>query len=323
MWHLVATRRANLIECLISRLRDLVVTAIAVCVCACGAEDSSRPLRRFAVLSAFPAELAPLIEQATVDGTAVLEGRVFRLGMLGQVPVVLGLTGIGLVNAAVTTRAVLEKFEVTGVVVSGVAGSPLRIGDVAVPEVWTLLDDTPYAAHQRWLETVNEIAGSGKVLLEHCTLVPFAPAQDAVCLPHDPDIVVGGVGQSSDPFFHTRFPCLPKGGDVFGCDFASEGTASGAAEERYTMRVFSRLDPETPTATDMETAAIAREAAVRGVPFIAFRAVSDGAGDPLGLPGFPAQFFVYYRLAARNAAAVTVAFLERVAHGSDTGLCRR
>ena len=64
---------------------------------------------------------------------------------------------------------------------------------------------------------------------------------------------------------------------------------------------------------DMETAAIARETAERGLPYIAFRAGSDGGGDPLGLPGFPAQFYAYYRLAARNAAAAAAAFLERLA----------
>jgi nucleoside phosphorylase len=69
---------------------------------------------------------------------------------------------------------------------------------------------------------------------------------------------------------------------------------------------------EDPIAVDMETTAVAREAEARGLPFIAFRAASDGEGDPLSLPGFPAQFFAYYRLAARNAAAVTIAFLERL-----------
>jgi adenosylhomocysteine nucleosidase len=62
----------------------------------------------------------------------------------------------------------------------------------------------------------------------------------------------------------------------------------------------------------METAAIGREALARQVPFIAFRATSDGAEDPLMLPGFPAQFFAYYRLAAQNAAEASAAFLERV-----------
>jgi len=52
------------------------------------------------------------------------------------------------------------------------------------------------------------------------------------------------------------------------------------------------------------------------VPFIGFRAASDGpsntpgsGGDPLMLPGFPAQFVVYKQLAADNAATAAIAFL--------------
>ena len=53
-------------------------------------------------------------------------------------------------------------------------------------------------------------------------------------------------------------------------------------------------------------------AAERGVPFIAFRAVSDGEGDPLNLRGFPDQFYAYYPLAAHNAAAAAEAFVSRL-----------
>jgi nucleoside phosphorylase len=59
----------------------------------------------------------------------------------------------------------------------------------------------------------------------------------------------------------------------------------------------------------METAAVARVAAEKHVPFIAFRALSDGKGDPLNLPGFPFQFFVYRQISADNAGAVELAFL--------------
>src|SRR5205807_10367677 len=62
-------------------------------------------------------------------------------------------------------------------------------------------------------------------------------------------------------------------------------------------------------ADDMETAAVAEVAHANDVPFIAFRALSDGKGDPLMLPGFPFQFFVYKDLAAGNAAKMALAFL--------------
>src|SRR5262249_60160321 len=61
-----------------------------------------------AVLSAFPAELAPLVARATVRETIRVGDRVLRVGTLGDVPVVLGLLGIGLVNAANTTKLALD-----------------------------------------------------------------------------------------------------------------------------------------------------------------------------------------------------------------------
>lgn len=62
---------------------------------------------------------------------------------------------------------------------------------------------------------------------------------------------------------------------------------------------------------DEETAPVAQIAAANSVPFLGVRAVSDRPGDPLGLPGFPFQFAVYRQLSSNNAAAVTLAFLER------------
>jgi nucleoside phosphorylase len=272
----------------------------------CGA----RPM--IAVLSAFPAELAPLVERATVRETLRLGDRVLRVGTLGDVPVVLGLLGIGLVNATNTTRLVLDRFDVAALVVSGVAGSPQRIGDVTAPDTWVEDDGASHPADPALLAIAREVAAAS-VTFERCTPYPLANPDRTVCLGYDPQLVVGGMGQSSDPFQGKPLVCSPDGNDVFGCDVTAGTTAS-------IPRAGAPLQAEDePEATDMETAAVAREAQARGVPFIAFRAVSDGAGDPLGLPGFPAQFFAYYRLAADNAAAATTAFVTRWGEGRKLG----
>lgn len=290
-------------------LQSIIAVVLAASFCACGDGDGSDDPPFIAVLSAFPAELAPLLEQATVRETIVVEDRTLRVGTLAGVPVVLGLTGIGLVNASATTRAVLEHFAVTGIIVSGVGGSPLRIGDVVVPAVWTLDGDVSYTVHPPFTESAREIAAS--LSFERCTLLPMAPPEEPpVCLAHEPVLAVGGLGRSSDPFGGRAFRCVPGSGDIFGCDVNDTGSASERDREAYVHLPASEL--EELVLEDMETAAIAREAAERGVPFIAFRGVSDGTGDPLSLPGFPAQFFTYYRLAAGNAAAAALAFLERV-----------
>ena len=294
-------------------LRGVGAAVLAASLCACGGTVSSdsAPPPFFAVLSAFPAETAPLLDQASIDGTMMINGRDLRIGTLAGVHVVIGLTGIGLVNATTTTRALLDQFAVTGIVFSGVAGTTLRIGDVAVPATWSLKDGTAYPANQEWLDLAGTIVAPAAGTLDHCTVVPASG--ESVCLPFDPVVVVGGVGESSDPFGGRPVLCRANGDDVFGCDVPPEGAASVATRAAGEMRTVAPADAAAPIVDDMETAAVAREAAARGLPFIGFRATSDGADDPLGLPGFPAQFFAYYRLAARNAADAAVAFLKRVA----------
>lgn len=285
----------------------ITLPALALAAAACGTAADGEAGAPVLVLGAFPAERAALLERATIDGTVESDGHVFRTGTLGGARVVIGMTGIGLLNAAATTRLALDHFDASGVIVSGVAGSPLRIGDVAVPAAWSLADGPTFPAAAEWLEAARAVAARG-VPLDRCTAATLDGSQRSLCFAHQPAIVVGGSGRSSDPFGDEPFPCRPDGGDVFGCDahtpaVASAEVASGGGHE-------AASDGGTHIAEDMETAAVAREAAAHGLPFIAFRAVSDGAGDPLGLPGFPAQFFAYYALAANNAAAATQAFLE-------------
>ena len=45
-----------------------------------------------------------------------------------------------MVNAEQTTRTLLERFEVAGIVVTSVAGTTRRIGVVGVPVAWALKD---------------------------------------------------------------------------------------------------------------------------------------------------------------------------------------
>ena len=281
--------------------------ALALSLAACSSGDDGSAPPPVAVLGAFPSELVPLVERARIEQTVTIEGRVFRLGELGGVPVVLGLTGIGLINAETTTRLLLDHFAVRAIVFSGVAGSSLRIGDVAVARSWSLADGSTYAADETLLALASEVASEQRVVMETCTIQPLAPTEPIVCLAHVPAIVVGGSGSSTDSFGNTAFRCTS--GDVFGCD-----VTDAAPSPLMTGRTASLLEVNASTLTvaDMETAAVAREATARGVPFIAFRATSDGTGDPLDLPGFPAQFFAYYRLAAYNAAAAAIALLEKL-----------
>jgi nucleoside phosphorylase len=253
--------------------------------CATRTGPCSRP-PYVAVLSAFPAELVPLLAKTEVTETIATGDRVYHVGTLAGARVVLVRGGIGLVNAATSAQGILARFPVAALVFSGVAGSRLDIGDVAVPAEWSD-GTTSFPVDTRLLAIAGGVSASG-LALERCTHVPPDPPGREVCLDHAPRIVTGGHGQSADPFGGSTFPCQPGGGPIAGCEPLSV----------------------TVDATDMETAAVAHVARDAGIPFIGFRGVSDGHADPLGLPGFPAQFLAYYQLAADNAAAATMAFLK-------------
>jgi nucleoside phosphorylase len=281
-----------------------------------------------------PIELGPLLAQEKVQRTVTVAGHDFFVGTLKGRDVVLSLTGIGPVNATRRTQQALRTFRCGGrsginaVVFSGVAGGDW-IGNVIVPDRWTLDHGKTFIpVQQRMLATAHKVARS------HVALEQKAPAGDPACgcvldpdtvgtatVTHKPHIEVGGAGDTTDPFSGRALPCAPGGGDVFGCEpCVMQGNAEQASQ--FGAGVVPFADPSfftgysSSTATngkyvaeDEETAAVATVAAKSHLPFIGFRAVSDGGGDPLHLPGFPVQFFYYRQLAADNAASVTLAFL--------------
>ena len=291
---------------------------------------------RLLVLSAYPGEIDKLLTTARVSHTVEVDGRSFYVGRLAGNDVVLALSGIGLVNAERTTQTAIDRFRcrsataIAGVVFSGVAGGRTFIGDVTIPARWTGDDGAT------WLPVDAGMLAVARAASASVRLADVVPLGDLACvgvdpllvqtigMPKHPEILVGGDGKSADPFGGRAFPCIPGGGDVFGCNPCRAPNRSAPDVRRFVEGALPFVDPnffldyfESPTpattewdAEDMETAAAARVAAARGIPFIAFRAMSDGEGDPLMLPGFPFQFFVYRALAAENAARVALAFLE-------------
>jgi len=226
---------------------------------------------------------------------------------------------LGVVGASETTQLLLDHFAVDGMVFSGVAGSPHRIADVTVPLSWSEPGGPSFPADPAWLDLARQAAASN-VVFERCTHVPPAdPTSALVCMPFAPAIFVSGRGQSDDGG-SPRVACRPGGDDIFGCDPAIPASAQSTQVAAPSASAANAAADEEVT-VDMETAAVAGEAAARGLPFIAFRAVSDGAEDPLGLPGFPTEFFAYYRLAATNAAIATEAFLEQLSAANDSAVC--
>ncbi|TMC46938.1 MAG: 5'-methylthioadenosine/S-adenosylhomocysteine nucleosidase [Chloroflexi bacterium] len=328
----------------------LAVAAATAAVAALGVEsraEAATPAagpgsctQRVLVLSAFPAELDALLVHASVNAadTVVVDGRSFYVGTLGGNKVIMALTGIGPVNAKHTSQLAVDHFrcgsasEISAVVFSGVAGGRTNIGDVTVPARWTQDDGKTWLhVDPEMMAVARQVAGSGTVKLEQDAPVgdPSCDCQAAatiapVHMPNAPKFVLGGDGVTTDPVAGRAVPCVPSGGDIFGCEPCRAPSHATPDAPRLVQSVVPFVDPnffisefEAPPATttnvdasDEETATVASVVEKAGLPFLGVRAISDGHGDPLMLPGFPFQFFYYRQISADNAGAMTYRFLQ-------------
>ena len=282
------------------------------------AADVLDPTPRTAVISAFPPELAAL-EAATGDKHAyTAAGARFVTGTLEGKPVVLFLSGISMVNAAMTTQNALDRFRIERIVFSGVAGGAdpaLEVGDVVAPERWVQSSEMAYAR-----EVPGGFAPTPGLTDGRTNFGMMYPR--AVTVTRDP---VPGEGLKSED--HKDFPvdpalldlarrsvagltlkrcaadqCLAKPPKVVVGGVGGSGPVfvDNAAFRQYAHDVFGAR------VLDMESAAVAQVAYVNRTPFIAFRSLSDLAGgDPAGN-----QFPVFLKFAAENSATVVRAFVK-------------
>jgi nucleoside phosphorylase len=277
--------------------------------------------------------------------SAAPQRKEFWTGVLEGKAVILALTGIGPVNATTTTQAAFDTFParcIRSIVFSGVAGAgsdhggadnaarQSRIGDVTVPDRWTA------DGGKTWPAADPAMVAVARTTAATVTLTSTTPIGDPACacigsgtaspvtFPYQPTVLFHGDGSTTDPFGGHAAPCLQHGGDLAGCEPCPAALGASPDPQRFATDMAGIADPGFVTGLlaqgssgdheyiefDEETGAAAAVAASNHVPFIGFRGISDGTDDPLMLPGFPAQFFVYTQLAADNAAAVTLAFVN-------------
>jgi adenosylhomocysteine nucleosidase len=269
---------------------------------------------RIAVMSAFEPELKLLLTRLQGPVAHSVNGVTFTSGTLEGKPVVLFLSGISMTNATMNTQLALDRFRVTNIVFSGIAGGvnpQLHVGDVTVPAQWgqylevlmaretapgnyaapPFITDatlpnfgmmfprpvevrsaaTPGIVRKFWFEAdpkLLEVArGIRNVDLAHCGA--------GKCLPRKPQLVVGGNGVSGQAFMDNK------------------------AYREYTYKTFQA------NVLDMETAAVGMVAYSNGVPYIAFRSLSDLAGGGDG----ENEMGTFMSIAADNSAKVMLAFL--------------
>ena len=303
------------------RLRKLVVDFAAVALLAAGsaapvaAHDIRDDVARIAVVSAFAPELSILKGELHDRSAYSVNGVDFVVGTLQGRDVVLFLSGISVVNAAMTAQLAVDHFNIERIVFSGIAGGvdpALHIGDVVIADRWGQYlelvfarevadgwDKPPFfdypfanfgmmfprsvtmqrtgadAPETRFWFPVDDTLLAGARLAAAAVVLDRCTANDA-CLRQAPGVVVGGPGVS--------------GGAL----------VDNAAFREYAFETFGAR------VLDMESAAVAHVAYANEVPFIAIRSLSDLAGGGEG----ENQMEIFLGLAAGNAAAVVRALLR-------------
>jgi adenosylhomocysteine nucleosidase len=269
---------------------------------------------RTAVMSAFRPEWTALQAALQDHKEYVVNGTVFATGTIKGKPVVLFLSGVSMVNAAMTTQVAFDRFNVERIVFSGIAGGVdphLTIGDVVVPEKWS-----------QYLEAVFAREKNGKYILPSFADKPFAnygmifpqPVQVAdgqkepekqLWFPVDPHLLA--VAKTAASAAHLKDctaenRCLTHKPRIV---FGGHGVSGQAFVDNKAFREYVRstFDAEV---LDMESAAVAHVAYANRKPFIAFRSLSDLAGGGEGQN----EMETFMQLASDNSATVVIAFLN-------------
>ena len=279
---------------------------------------AERPLDttpRMLVMSAYAPEWQALLAATGDRKDYVVNGNRFVTGKMAGKHVVLALSGVSMVNAAMTTQLAIDRFNTSAIVFSGIAGGVdpgLNIGDVVVADRWAEYLESVFARETNGVFTPpksnaakNRYANFGMIFPRATEVVRTGATQpeyrfwfpvdagmldvarrvsrtvaletcaDGKCLAHTPKVVVGGNGVSGQAF------------------------VDNAKFRSYAFQTFHAR------VLDMESAATAHVAYSNGVPFIAFRSLSDLAGGGDG----ENELGTFFTLASANSAKVVMAFL--------------
>lgn len=277
---------------------------------------------RTVVMTAFYPEWHSLVPTIKDAKEHTINGNTFLTGTLEGKPVVLMQSGVSVVNAAMSTQLVLDRFNVKRIVFSGIAGGvdpALSIGDVVVPENWGQYLEGSFARKTKtgWMPPDKgdaESPANWNFIFPRGTLIttPSAPMQRVYRIPVDaellalakkvvPTITLERCVPPSDKMRAGSALCLPRMPKV---QVGGTGVTAGIYADNAAFRIYLQRAWKARV-LDMESAAVMQVAMSNAVPAIVFRSLSDLAGgDP-----HKNMEYVFEHLASANSAHVVRAFV--------------
>ncbi|MBU0754922.1 MAG: 5'-methylthioadenosine/adenosylhomocysteine nucleosidase [Planctomycetes bacterium] len=257
---------------------QVVLLILVTLLCACAG-----PTGPTAILGAFDEETAWIEKQVENRSTQKVLGIEFITGRLGDQEVVIALTGVGKVNAAMTTTLLIDHFHPQEVIFTGVAGSlnpAVLPGDIVIATA-----------------TIQHDLGDMTPEGVQCFGVrnPLTDIRNPVRFESDPGLLERAEAARRsvefEPVFpeqDTRMPRVHKGiivtGDVF--------ITSTPKKESIRHELVAE-------AVEMEGAAVAQVCYQHKVPCLVIRAISDCSDETA-----EQDFQRFFETAARNANRV-------------------
>jgi adenosylhomocysteine nucleosidase len=248
-----------------------------------------KPRKVTALLGAFSDEVKLLEQSVSHKKVKMVHGIQFTTGKLNGRKVVIALTGIGKVNAAMTTTLMLQSFRPSEVLFTGIAGGinpELLPGDIVIGRE-TTYHDFGYITFQKQAtrQTRNPITGEYNPA--------FFKADSALL---EKTVAAAKKIEFVSTSESRRAPKVILGRIVTGDVFVS-------SEEK----VNQLLNDFQADATEMEGAAVAQICYQQEVPCIVIRSLSDKANG-----NAREDMLNFLKVAAQNSAALVKETLKEI-----------
>ncbi|SER18886.1 methylthioadenosine nucleosidase /adenosylhomocysteine nucleosidase [Sphingobium sp. YR768] len=271
---------------------------------------------RTVVMTAFPPEWDALVKSVDKPKSYKINGLTFLTGKMAGKPVLLMQSGVSMVNAAMNTQLVLDRFTIRRIVFSGIAGGVdpgLSIGDVIVPQDWAQYLEVSFARKtgDSWKvpEAVDAEAPAnwGMMFPRGVRMGNAAePVKRHYSFGVDPALLdlakkVAGDVKLERCVQNESAACLPHDPKIV---VGGTGVSAGVFADNAEFRDYLSSAWKARV-LDMESAAVVQVAYANQVPTIVFRSLSDLAGGDAG----ENQMVAFMALASVNSAHVVRAFV--------------
>ena len=220
---------------------------------------------RLGIISALHEEQHGLVEAMQGAATALHGGRVYTMGKLWGIDAVCVRSRIGKVAGAVTATLLVEKFAVTHILFTGVAGAgdqSVAVGDIVVADVLVQHDMDASPLFPRF---EVPLTGLSHFASDHGMAMDLLSAAHGF-LEHEFLDVIDPLQRVA---FRLQQPRVHRGLIASGDQFMNDGQA------------ISALNAALPglVAVEMEGAAVAQVCYELGVPCGVIRTISDNANE--------------------------------------------